>query len=494
VQKRGTILILLLGLCLVVYWPLLKYPYVQDDWGVLTLLLRGENRSVLASEFLPQGQLMYRPLPWLYFAPMVHFLGANAFLHHLLALVLHCCTSFLVFLTIRQLGQKEPIPAITALIYLAAASIHMDPLIWLVGTYDLTAAFFFFLSLFLFLQGRSALSALGFFFGVLCKESILPLPLIFALILLLARRSTPGEIARLLWPHFLVLVLYSIFRFWSSTAILPDARTPYSMEFSLSHAMANLLIYLRWLAEAGISLHGHPPFTSLVVVTALLLLTISGIPLLFRRMPQGEGPVAGRELLLWPAWIIAGLLPVLLLTDHAYRYYLTYSLVPAIILFLWIIARILRLFGASWRAERRGLFCYALLVCGLSALFLHSRDADRWNERQLEGTNRLIGKASGVAQVQNYMRENREELRRYSVLFLDGVDGSQFGDSLGPRLWLESPMVRVFPSSWVTASGETLIVEGSENPFAIRASEVQILEAELEGGNWTGRIIRRSLP
>ena len=492
-KNQGWFFAFLVILCAATYWTVLKYPYIQDDWGVLSLLLGGEDRSVLTAQFLAQHPIMYRPLPWLYFSLIVNLAGPDAFLHHLLMIVLHSCTSFLVFLTVRSLGEKDPIPHLSACLYLTAVSVHMDPMMWLVGTYDLAAALFFFLTLFLFMRGREKISALTFLLALLCKESVVPLPVVLLLILLLHTPVSRGRMRTLL-PHGLILVFYLAFQAFRGVGHPSEDLRPYAMDFSFSLAAANLANYVSWLAETWIPAQIPERLIPLLFASALLLLVISWIPSLTGRRAANGRAARGREMIFWPAWIFVMLLPVLFLRDHAYRYYLTYSLVPGIVLFLRSLARILGLFGANRRIASAGTIVYAVLACGASVVFLHLQSRSGWNERPLEGTNRLIGKGSEVLQVRDYMQKNRDDLRRYPVILLDGLDSSLFGGSLGPRLWLGQPTLRIFSASQATIRGSSLqIADGGEAPIVVRPGDARVLEAELDRGNWTGAIIGRSI-
>jgi hypothetical protein len=484
--------ILLAILCVIVYWPILKYPYVQDDWQVLKVVLDSDGHSSFIAKLFPEGQMMYRPLPWLYFALVTQFSGINPTLHHIFALLLHTCTSLLVFLIVRQLGQKEPVPTLTAFIYLAAVGVHMDPLLWLVGTYDLAAAFFFFLSIAFFLRGKDFWSPVAFGAALLCKEAALPLPAILLLILLLYRRETLHTVVRRLWPHVLVLSMYIVLRKTSSTPLLQISTNPYAMNFSVTRALETICAYLRWLAEATVPLVKSAPVMNLIILTVSGLIAVRAGAVMSHRDSRKAAIAMQPDALLWPAWVIVGFLPVLFLTDHAYRYYLTYSLVPAIVMVLWIIGQVIRLFGIPHRYQGIALTGYALVTIGFSTVFLYMQDAEGWRERPLSGTNRLIGKASEVTQVQNYLENNRARIGRHSVLLLDGLDGSLFGGSLGPQAWLKDSTVRSFPSSWVTRDGDSLLIrEKSGEQVRVGMDGVHRLEAEMEGGNWTGRIVER---
>jgi hypothetical protein len=492
VQKKSAMFILLAILCVIVYWPILKYPYVQDDWHVLKVVLDSDGQTPLIAKLFPEGQMMYRPLPWLYFALVTRFTGIDPSLHHILAMLLHTCTSLLVFLIVRRLGQKEPVPTLTALIYLAALGVHMDPLLWLVGTYDLAAAFFFYLSIALFLRGKDFWSPVAFGAALLCKEAALPLPAILFLILLLNRKETLHSIVRRLWPHVLVFSVYFVLRNSSSMPLLQVSTNPYAMSFSVARAFESVWTYLRWLAEATVPLVKSTALMSLIILTVSVLLAVRAGAVLWNRDSRKATFSVPPDFLLWPAWVIAGFLPVLFLTDHAYRYYLTYSLVPAIVMVLWIIGQVIRLFGISHRHEGIVLIGYAIVSIGFSTAFLYMQDAERWRERPLSGTNRLIGKASEVMQVQNYLQDNQAQIARHSVLLLDGLDGSLFGGSLGPQVWLKDSTVRVFPSSWAIRVGDSLLIdEKNGKQVRVGLGGVHRLEAEMEGGNWTGKIVGR---
>ena len=132
-----------------VYWQVFSFPFIQDDWALLELFRTNDPITQLIQIFNPIGKIFYRPLAQAYILVMHALFGVNAIPFHIVAILLHIINSYLVALLIYAVVGDRLISYLSALVYAAAIAIHLDPLAWAVGIYDLGGAFFFFITIFI---------------------------------------------------------------------------------------------------------------------------------------------------------------------------------------------------------------------------------------------------------------------------------------------------------------------------------------------------------
>jgi tetratricopeptide (TPR) repeat protein len=113
---------------------------------------------------------------------------------HLVNLLFHCAVSVLVFLVTRRFlfeyalccdmfARSLLFPSVVAALLFATHPIHTEAVAWVAGVPDLSYAFFFMLSLYLYLEARRMkwcyyLSVVAFFIATLCKEPAFVFPLV----------------------------------------------------------------------------------------------------------------------------------------------------------------------------------------------------------------------------------------------------------------------------------------------------------------------------
>ena len=161
-----------------VYWPSLSLPFIQDDWSLLNAFRTQDTPSMLKLIFAYENTLFYRPLSKIYFWLMYEIWGAQPTPFHVMALIVHVLNSCLVALIINIVTRNWLVSYLTAIVYAAAIAIHLDPLAWTAGFYDVGGAFFFFTSIWLFLRNRPTFSAILYLLGCLFKESLFPLSIL----------------------------------------------------------------------------------------------------------------------------------------------------------------------------------------------------------------------------------------------------------------------------------------------------------------------------
>ena len=439
--------LLVLFLCVAAtYWKVLKYPFIQDDWGILFSIVEMDDFEIIQQAFLPEGKLFYRPLGITYFVLAHWFFGLNSLGYHILALGLHFVNSLLV---VRMSGLflkgNKLLPWLAGILYGTAVAVHMDPLLWVVGIYDLACAFFFFSSFILFTKQRHIQSALVLALAMLFKESaVVLIPILFLYDLLLTGGTSRKALLTKLTPFMLVLLAFLYLRIQMISPWSLPATHPYRTLFWGQHLLSNLLSYSKWAAEAVLPLRD--------VSTAKLawIVGFSAVAwLLLRRKRELPGSLPPPSLILLAAWMALGLAPVFFFKDHSYRYYLLYSLVPLVILILAALAALLRQLSLKSPQVTALMAVFVAMNVISSGSSFHQRDQEGLSGEFIAGTNHLIQRGRTVELVQATLLRDYPTLPRGAILIFDGLDISAFGRDAGPRVWYRDRTLTVFDSTFV---------------------------------------------
>jgi hypothetical protein len=428
------------ALCLVsilAYSGSLRLPFVQDDWHALYAAKTVPAVSYLADAFWPIGKLLYRPLGATYFLLLYKLFGLAPLGFHIIALALHTLNAFLVFLIAGRLTGRMPIAAAAGVLFVAAATIHADTLLWMVGFYDLGTLCLFLTAFLLYLNGRTTLSAAAFALSLFVKESAVALAAVFFLHALLLDRQR----LRSLRPHLVLLALYVVVRSLGWPVAPPDHTETYEVAFSQSALLTNMKSLFRWSFEV---LFPFWTADSTVVGSVGIAAVVIGLLVGFSGKVGREKRFALGLFLL--GWIITGLIPVLFLKHQFFRYYAVYSLGPFLLLAVLLLMRLLasiprlpQIVAAST------LVVFVLANAGVNATLQNERfqSGSAPAVRTYDGTNHLIRKCAIVRSVQNQTLERYPSLQPGAMIVLGGIDRTPFGGSLGPRLWYNDTTITV---------------------------------------------------
>src|SRR6266850_2343292 len=322
----GRIRFLALSLSLLVavtaiYWKIFGYPFIYDDWGILNSIIYHDPIAYLGSAFSPLGKIFYRPLGSLYFEIAYFLFKLDPAGFHAVAFLLHYCNSLLAVSIVRHVSKNLFFSWIAGFLYAAAITVHMEPLLWMAGFYDVGGSFFLLSSMLLFLRGRKLFSALTFFLGILTKEAVVVLPavLLFAVPFMQGNQEPrPSSLKSLfskIWMHVSFLTIYLVLKgLGRSPLTLPD-NDELKISFAGSHIFGNLERYAQW--AAGSILPVKESFMGNIAFTIILVL-IGAISVILWRVEywaRDDTLKAHRLklLLFWGNWFILGLLPVLFL-------------------------------------------------------------------------------------------------------------------------------------------------------------------------------------
>ncbi len=430
---------------LITYWPILSFPFVQDDWDLLLHFQTNDPATVIRSLFSFGGKLFYRPLSQLYLFSMYALFGIHPLPFHLAALLVHLLNSLLVANIVKTTTGDEGISFAAGLLYASAIAVHLEPLTWAVGIYDLGGACFFLLSVWLFLKDRPRWSAAAYLVALLFKETTVLLP---AVLLAYALVQDVPLGLRNLWrkhrltflPYLLVLGLY-LFVKGSALPLSLPADHPYAIDLWGGHLGRNLYVYAAWSLQAVFPFwYVHSlPFKALFSASILL-----GIVAVWASRREWSA-ARSRLVLFLLLWFAIGLLPLLTLPNHRYRYYLTYAL-PAVLAGLVLLAD--ALLGAIHRLSARKNW---ILVAGVALVLitavLQSYRILGQGLAQVtlaDGTNGLVKRAATVEIVRGGLLEQLPSPPERAVILLGGVDLWAFSKDSGPRVWYDDPGIRVY--------------------------------------------------
>jgi hypothetical protein len=223
------------------------------------------------------------------------------------------------------------------------------------------------------------------------------------------------------------------------------------------HLGINFAKYLRWTIGA---------ILPLVPFRAAAMLTLGVLAAAILLEGRAAGPLASpgvwargsAQYTFLAVWFVVGLLPVLPLPNHTYRYYAELAL-PAGILVWWqaVFAIARRLSGAGF-ASNAVAAAMLILVVVISGVDVRQRVA---SQRDWDGSNQPLERTHIVARVQPLVRSGAQQLAGQATLLIDGLEVWSFGKEHGPRLWLNNPGLQVFSTAHlqVADGGELAIVD-----------------------------------
>jgi hypothetical protein len=184
----------------------------------------------------------YRPMMSLVYMINYHIFGLKPWGFHLVNILFHAGVSVLVFFLVLRLIDKVRVPAphsylppFVAGLLFAVDPIHTEAVTWVAGLPDVSFAFFYLLSFYLFIRATSSnfqfnvayiLSIVSFFIASLCKEPALTLPIILVSYDYAFARERPNFTVYLkkYIPYLIVAAVYFSLRFQALGGFAPAKR------------------------------------------------------------------------------------------------------------------------------------------------------------------------------------------------------------------------------------------------------------------------------
>lgn len=448
-----------------VYWRVVGLPFVQDDWDRLYHCRSDGLVALLQTILSTEHKLFYRPLAELYLLVMYGLFGADPVPFHLVALALHCGSAVLLGLIVQRLFGDRLLALLSTLVYGAAIAVHLDSLVWAVGIYDVAGAFCLLASIWLFTAGRRGASAAVYAVGCLFKESLILLPVILLAydLLIDARERTPRPLRTRLTealPFLVCLLTIAALKLSGESPLQHPASHPYALALTGPHLLTNGLHYLTWLLQSFIPVPiPTQGLASLLPVVPMLAL----LGLAFGLRGAGDPSRHRRRVMFLLVWMVIGLVPVIFLPNHVYRYYATYSLAAWVPFVLYLARETLRALRVGRTASTM-----LLLAIGATALLGSGRQADRiYREGTtprtfVDGTNLLIERAAYVDIVRGGLARLLPHPPRNAAIVIGNVDIWGFDRNRGPRFWYDDPSLNVYPLAKLRFRGDRLYIADLE--------------------------------
>lgn len=330
-------ILLVIFISFAVYFNALSNGFVYDDdvqilknrWITdLTNMPEVFSKSVWSFQSGPVISNYYRPLMHSIYMFNYHFFGFNPLGFHLVNILFHAAASVLVFLiAVRLLSETQAgtsvsvYPPLMAALLFAAHPIHTEAVTWIAGLPEVSFAFFYLLSLCLFIWPKEdtvssrrayVLSVVSFFIATLCKETALTLPIILIVYHYVFRKTgaRPSDNFKKYGLYLVVAGVYLMMRFIALGGLAPQKRY---VELSTFQLIINVLpLFAQYLEKLFLpvnlnAFHVFHPISSLLETKGILSLLITTAFIVFTFMTLRKNKAVFISLLL----IIVPLLPVL---------------------------------------------------------------------------------------------------------------------------------------------------------------------------------------
>jgi hypothetical protein len=456
-KSRFVLPLLLAATVCLLYLPLAHYPFVQDDWALLHEFTFRPVAALVLDILSPAGKLFYRPTGVLCSAIVYMFFGLNALGCHLISILLLGVASFLlVYIAWHCTGDRR-VAWGSGFIYAAAANIHLDPQMWLVGIYDTGAGVCALACIAAFLRNRHRASAFWFAMALGCKESALTL--VFVLLAYGVLMEDHGAsivpalrtLFRRLRLHVIILAVYAACKAVGVSLFGFSLAHPYAARLFGGNIADHVQLFAQWVLQAltptkNIVFSGRSSLVFLTLASAVLVAVY--IPVAMQLQKKGtdvRGPF--RLILFLGAWGLLLLLPPVALQNQILRYYLVIVLPPCAIGAMVVVKAAFHPFGrgARYLAMASAVLAAANVIDG--TLFIQRRISlgarEGIHSSGREGDNHLIRKASVVLAVWKPLLALIPSVPVRSVIIMEGVDTGTFADRFGPQVWYRDSTLRV---------------------------------------------------
>lgn len=306
---RSFVMVFLILLGVLAYWPVLRVPFMWDDPQMIlanshiTAWTWDNLKHTFTHDVFNQGIPYYRPLQTLLNMVDFSLYGFRPAGYHLTNLLIHLLNILLLFLVLGELRFTR-----TAAFCVAGAfAVHpiiVQELMVVAGRAELLSSFFVLLGVWGWMTGKRfgwILSILCLPVAILAKESGVALPFLLATVS--AARSDLKDRWRDLLPHITILALYLYMRHQFLGEVAPATGILDGLRFVLFQAPKILFVYVRLLFVPW-HLHSHryqpmPGWDSLV----LWAIAVGGLAWAL------ASPVRRKSALVWLAWFFSFLLP-----------------------------------------------------------------------------------------------------------------------------------------------------------------------------------------
>lgn len=467
-----------------IYWRVFELPFISDDWWYLRKFQILSNPELLRYFFDPHEKMVYRPLAEACMVLMYNLFGFDPVPMRVLGLLVHVANSYLVILILSNTTGNRVVGYLSGFVFASAIAIHQDLFAWAwAAYYDIGGAFFFFLSLWLYLKNKTGMSALFYFIGCIFKESVIFLP-----VLLIIHSVVLGEERYSIewfkkWLPYLVyggvVACLKIIGGGNPTSLGEDH--PYAIAFMGKHLLENGSRYLTWMFQAVFPFFSPHLLVHRVIAGFSLLLFGAGSVVALFSYRRNDSV---RRVVFLIVWLVFGVLPVYLLPNHSYRYYAVYSLPAFTALFYYAFHCLL----STLNVDRKFIFTVFALT-GMFATVGSYQQSARIFEEGLEqntladGTNMLVRRATTVSIVSKQLHDDFPALAPDSLIVLKNVDLGAFGGDYSAihYLYNEGTLSVHPPSDLVHVDGDWFVKTPGSDPLYVDPSRV--IAYEMKGND-----------
>jgi hypothetical protein len=462
--------LIILAVIVLIYWRSLHYTFIYDDWVFLHSIIFKGPLNFLKDQFLPSGKILYRPLGAVYFVAMYELFGLNPLGFHIAALVLHLCSSLLVVRIVYHLNRNYFMAMILGITYAASVTVHMEPLLWLSGFYDVGGIFLLLLSIFFFIRGSVLPSVVAFCLAIITKEATVILPgILFGYMLFMeqyvagTRSSTRAFILRLL-PYFIVLAFYAVIKSFGASPFLVAEENPFKLTFVGSHVVNNFFLYLRWGLDTISPLKDLDISQQWMMFGMAIVFLFSIFYFITNFFYQKRDIFRSSVLptLFWVLWFVIGLAPVLFLSHHISRYFFSYSLLPFLVLSYNGVLLILSIFRLKENGSKILLIILTIFNVYSAAYYYWNKENESAVAPAIEGSLNLVQKGRAVNAMKGYMLKTHPVLPPHPVLVGDCLNLKAIGYTYGLQVWYNDTTLRYYDLSDIQRDSAGMYVISSD--------------------------------
>ncbi len=281
----------------------LNYGFVSDDFY---LVYRQETEGFFSSWGGEQGNTFFRPVTVFTYASDNLLWGLNPAGYHLTNILWHLLCSVIVYLLALELFRDGTRAFLTGYLFMLLAC-HSESVAWISGRTDLIATAFALLSILFFIR-RSFLAVPLFVFGLLAKESVITVPVIWFLLAVYLGTWKERQERILLLSGLGIWTLYTGGRLLFSPGFSNGLDSAGISLQSLPELTGNLVRYLFRVFAPPLPLSIRSfVLSNAALVPAFLASVFAAMWVLYRK----RCAESGKQILLFAGCFLVSLLPVI---------------------------------------------------------------------------------------------------------------------------------------------------------------------------------------
>jgi hypothetical protein len=247
-----------------------------------------------------------------------------------------------------------------------------------------------------------------------------------------------------LGPHLAALVVYLPLKLSGLSPFAFPSGHPYHLTFLGVSVVRNGLDYAAWSLGALVPFLSTRPVAGLLVAVVLAMLAVFTTT---RRVPGL--PVHWAFLALWA---VAGIAVAVPLSNHWYRYYLTYSF-PAVLLIVPLVLRQFhRTIHGGGRSSAAFVVCWLVVQTLSAGAYVLRKDQAGIGDRYERGTNNLAHRGHAVAAVLDYLARAHPRVPDDTVFVVDGAEIEAFDGAAAFRAFYREGGIMAYPRAMVDVS------------------------------------------